>query len=84
MPACNVLIIGAGFAGSVVAERLASAGQQILVIDQVLGGCRRVGANISGAKTDFGLGTCYRGNGGQCDSRGAGGRGGATIGLARR
>ncbi len=27
-------IIGAGFAGSVVAERLASAGQQILVIDQ--------------------------------------------------
>lgn len=30
----NNLIIGAGFAGSVVAERLASAGQQVLLIDQ--------------------------------------------------
>lgn len=27
-------IIGASFAGSVVAERLASAGQQVLLIDQ--------------------------------------------------
>ncbi len=30
----GIVIIGAGFAGSVVAERLASAGQQVLVIDQ--------------------------------------------------
>ena len=30
----GIVIIGAGFAGSVVAERLASAGHQVLVIDQ--------------------------------------------------
>ena len=30
----GIAIIGAGFAGSTVAERLASAGQQVLVIDQ--------------------------------------------------
>ena len=30
----NVLVVGAGFAGAVVAERLASAGREVLVIDR--------------------------------------------------
>ncbi|MBK8957105.1 MAG: UDP-galactopyranose mutase [Proteobacteria bacterium] len=32
--ALDVLVVGAGFAGSVLAERLASAGRQVLVIDR--------------------------------------------------
>jgi UDP-galactopyranose mutase len=31
---CDALVVGAGFAGSVVAERLASAGKSVLVVDQ--------------------------------------------------
>ena len=33
-PALDVLVVGAGFAGAVAAERLASAGRQVLVIDK--------------------------------------------------
>lgn len=36
MKTINFLVVGAGFSGSVVAERLASAGQQVLVIDKRL------------------------------------------------
>jgi UDP-galactopyranose mutase len=31
---CDVLVVGAGFAGSVVAERLASAGKSVVVVDK--------------------------------------------------
>jgi UDP-galactopyranose mutase len=31
---CEVLVVGAGFAGSVVAERLASAGKSVVVVDK--------------------------------------------------
>ena len=31
---CDILVVGAGFAGSVVAERLASAGKSVVVIDK--------------------------------------------------
>lgn len=30
----DVLVVGAGFAGSVIAERMASAGKNVLVIDK--------------------------------------------------
>src|SRR5690348_14642468 len=31
---CDVLVVGAGFAGSVIAERMASSGKQVVVIDR--------------------------------------------------
>jgi UDP-galactopyranose mutase len=34
LPALDVLVVGAGFAGAVAAERLASAGREVLVIDK--------------------------------------------------
>jgi UDP-galactopyranose mutase len=30
----DVLVVGAGYAGSVVAERLASAGRRVMVVDK--------------------------------------------------
>ncbi len=35
----GILVVGAGYAGSVVAERLASAGKRVHVIDKRSHGC---------------------------------------------